>query len=1805
MADFDTDLNLSIHQNVQDATTLTVADVAGGAVATVADIGASLWNSLPGTPEVETADLLRRTSTNALRVYEENPDTIQAASFIGGMFVPMGLAMKGMGLMRSGAKGASWFNYASREADMAKAAKLFEEAGAASKEYRSMVRGIYAKSAVNQAIDAVAMEAALVGMYNAHPFMEDYLENPIKNFGISAAFGGVIGGGVGHIADRFALRSLTGGVAASAFDDTIGTLRTIQPDMTNATALQSHWLNQKNLDNIMSQRAELGKNETNDLTYGIAKAAKQDIAVQQSKLFDEMISAEIKALPKEQKETLMNTILDKPEMFGVENISLLTEKEVTAKGIIKAPTFGLEDKPSLVATQSSKGPIAPTAKEAVYFPELGLYGTKKDAIHYAGASTLGKTGEQLAKDLPYNYGKIPNLDSSIELIGKSSAHAEAEYIAALVRVDKMSPKDLAKLNLSETDGPLLNAVVARMMNDPETAELVIKTSDRSPVYKQVLEKRTQELIGEGKIAATGPDASYTATVDRFFGGTKAATYDPRNSRKVSTEARVMLSGWIGGGGVAGMRRAASDYFSSKNGGYGAVIHHSDAKVEAAINSEMKAFGEIYESEGSKMLRAAFSQVADTEGNVYLYRGWKTDDIKGHATLESYTTHASKAEEYGTLKGGFKTGGVKLYKVAVDDIVAGFNDIKGASSTTTEIIVRAGARPVEATLDAEGNAIFKKGQAASAGQVVKTTIETTTVNTVEEGSKTAALADLQQILVSQKQEAIDTLIANGIPAHSIAKKTNTPVNIVEAWMALKQMPDTSLADLINPEAGILGLNSIKGVDDIEDALAATNQPIVLAGNLRKNQYVQNHIGLTNKAMADMNKEVMALTMISSKSSAAQDMGKFFYSEEYSRSLDIMKAQLGTVNNELAGSAFFNSFDFFARKMKDVGPVASFIGKQVQEIGNRLIGKVVEPIEKAMATVVTDAAATLEFNLAMDINASLKGWRGWTVDGKLVQRVSEIGEDGKPVTVLKPVQYDDGKGLKDFKVATPSVLNLIKEMQVESSELRNLANTIRKIQGSPDVNDIGFWAPSFNPVNKFVAYAHNKVTDETKLLWGRTQSEFDEAVNAYKKHLISTGNKEIEVYTKAEQEYWNTLNGRLDTIHMERADAAMQKKGSTSTVIPKSDNTIFTEIAGGYQHYISSQIRTLADLNLSEITDSLRRMSTINKAATANQPLDKIKKVVTQPKDAAAIVHNTLLGNPNLGEYAGWQSVNTSFETGLTMAANTLGDIWRATTAPLTRTLFGGRKELTAESMKKVDYEKFAKELEDRGIVNPYAQFDAEAAKMFGLSKLEESKDTSKRIIYASNALAATAALRFGEIAQPLVNAMSMPILTSLAIADRMPQHFMGAVKKTANVSGVSVMYDGARAMNSPLYKKLNDKWEEMGFFKPLVSEVNDIQRASRRFEKGATARLENAIDSAFVKFFSKSADYSEALTRKMAMNTGAVLAKKLYPELDDAGVTIFARDFMDKAIGNFHASQRPVFFQGTLGVALGLFQTYSLTLGQSIYRHLELKNYKALGKAALLQSSIFGTKSMPGFDVISNAIGDHFSDENIDLTTGTYRAVGDNVADFVLYGLPSNLGPSVNTRGDVDPRLPGVNGLVAYNFATQTAGMIGEVKRALDADSPDMGRALAQSLSLQSMSRPLARTAELVTGYSTTRQGNTVQVPEEVWTPTGVFARVLSTRPIEEQKLRDADHLNRFYGAVDRENREEVMKKIKNAIRNDNLTDEKLSEAAEKYFKNGGTPTGWRSALRTAIGKTETSGKEVFLERLKDDSPLNYMIDNLD
>jgi hypothetical protein len=458
-------------------------------------------------------------------------------------------------------------------------------------------------------------------------------------------------------------------------------------------------------------------------------------------------------------------------------------------------------------------------------------------------------------------------------------------------------------------------------------------------------------------------------------------------------------------------------------------------------------------------------------------------------------------------------------------------------------------------------------------------------------------------------------------------------------------------------------------------------------------------------------------------------------------------------------------------------------------------------------------------------------------------------------------------------------------------------------------------------------------------------------------------------------------------------------------------------------------------------------------------------------------------------------------------------------------------------------------------------------------------------------------------------MSLPILTSLAKATKMPDTFMGVQKATVNIGTAEAMHNGLRLLNSPEGDRLTKLWQDAGHLDSFVSEANSVMRASRRFEKDSIAKVENALDNKLVDFLSFPADKAESMVRSWTMHTGAALAKNMYPELNDAGVTIFARDFMDRAVGNYHASQRPVFFQGTAGVALGLFQTYMLTLGQNIYRHLEFKDYKAIGKAALLQGGIFGAKSLPGFDAVSEAIGNHYSDDNVDLTTGTYRAVSDPIANATLYGLPSSLGASFTSRGGVSPRAPNPLGspanLAAVNIVSQSLAFLQNFATAAGQSNEDSGRAMLQAISLQSVSRPLARGAELASGYSVTQKGNTIQTPADVYSFTGVAARLLATRPTEEAKLREMNHLATVYGTLDRDNRNAITTKLKTALRNGTLDDAKSSEYAAEYMRYGGTPTGWRSNLATATAQSNTNGKEALLKHLKPDNPLNYMIDSLD
>jgi hypothetical protein len=282
----------------------------------------------------------------------------------------------------------------------------------------------------------------------------------------------------------------------------------------------------------------------------------------------------------------------------------------------------------------------------------------------------------------------------------------------------------------------------------------------------------------------------------------------------------------------------------------------------------------------------------------------------------------------------------------------------------------------------------------------------------------------------------------------------------------------------------------------------------------------------------------------------------------------------------------------------------------------------------------------------------------------------------------------------------------------------------------------------------------------------------------------------------------------------------------------------------------------------------------------------------------------------------------------------------------------------------------------------------------------------------------------------------------------------------------------------------------------------------------------------------------------------------------------------------------------------------LTFAQHIYRGIESKAWGTLGTTMLAQAGIFGTASWPGYNLLSQFVGEHMSNQNYDLTTGTYRALNNPTAEVVLYGLPSMLtGSAFYSRGDVTPRIPTPNNLAIVNGVVGAYQSIGHLINGL-ATQPGMAgklQAMEEALSLQTISRPIARLAELASGESITSKGHTVNNSDQIWTFQGAFSRLMATRPLKEEVLRNANYLNSFYETADNKSRQEAAGKLRTALRAGDLPDGMLDETAKTYLQHGGTGKGWNSVMNNVMANTHSGVSYELMQKLEPSSPLRRMI----
>lgn len=1824
------------------------------AAATLVDVGTSLYNSIvPESWETSTRGILQSIGADgAVAAYDNNKDLVQALSFVGGVFIPGMAATKLARGVRAGIKGTGILGDLRHKEDLVKYGKLIDDGLQGTAEYRKLRNSIFAKGQAANVIDVAAAEAAIMFTFNAHPFMEDYWEDPLKNFGIGMLIGGGIGGGINFLTTRVALRDVMGATQSAA-------LKTAQEVAgLNAASFADTSASLAALDNAAGKLESLALKEgVTPLTKEYATSFARSMRADMGSIFKEKASPDILSLDTDQLNSIRSRMAG-PEFFGSEKVAFLKVPEVGFKQGT-APVI----KPQAEFTRVDKKGVEKFTPVVYYSPEFGGFVPRKDAMLAATAADVytPEAISKLSKKLSRN--RLTNTFKEVEGLGRT-ADVEATYLSNLEFYNKLSTKDLNGVELVDGDYAGMQGWLAAHASKVEAANQALKTLDPSDKAYAAAMQEFNEL-NSAKLKVYSSDRVKLVDIEEVSGiSTAANSLDPSSivrptyftdldtavqsgsikpfikdgvnfsqaqheSRKfynyvaketgvnldkdgalnkvapatlerltrqyawenaenlkllaneeaeLGTDSILMLVRWIGGRAEDKeiFRNAMASARTLRNGMDSNTPFHD--QLAAIVNSPL-----------AKQQQEALSRMADAKGNIYLKRGM-TQTAKGDTTVSSFTHKEDVASNFGQPK---------TYKLNQQDVVGYLYRYESewlvGASTRDAVDGVAGATATQAA----------KAQVKGAPKFA------------ELDPNTAAT-----FLLANKGAAINQAIKEGMPREVAALRYNVQPDYVDMAVADKDMfvkmhnnPNSATGDTLST------ISRWNSAEQIPDALSATRRTLRLSAEETKvteanGQLLKQHhdalrgvtnltaqqkaaleqmdsaavarleakVGVADELLSTIQRNWVETSVLAGNSALLKKMyGEVVDGDQ----IKALRDGLNQFVNGKGGNPLYASSDFVTSRMGEVGRFVTDIGDMRGKVANREFERLATPVANSFKKLMDDPAARTEFAVFDNLRQGHRGFAKY---------------DPARRTFVEPDPNWTGKGpapmipISQYTVKSEAVHDALRYLDEAGEAIYANQITLNRVKGSPEPKTIGTWIPSQLLANKEVAYVVNHDDGTIKLLVGQTPEDLKTLTTSY----APGANESILTRQELGQDKIARIEDSLENL--QRADVSKLKKG-VALAAPDISSDRLADIINGMRDRINYQASAFVESSLTDVMNKLDYLSDFNNKYFANNNPNVFRRAVQQmnTKDTAMDIKDILLGRNSVyrNEFLG--TVNKAVSTSIQIGLNAFNKAYDAIGRP-------GVEAANAKMGKAVDYQAFTTALKAQGIEDPFKAFN-EAARPLLLERARNSgySVTPERLVNAGNALASTLALKFGEIAQPLVNMMSGPILATSAISRSIKGVAAETGRDIIKDSPIAVMTAGIRRAHSdlPENKRFLKLFEAEGLFDPIISEADEVIKLSKFGTGSFVGGLEKALDSSFIKVMSKPAEASEALLRKYTLMTGVDLGRRLYgPAASDRQLSIFARDFMKQSLGNYTTSQRPMMFQGTFGAAMGLFQTYMLTYAQSMYRHLDLKDYKGLGQTMLLQGGIFGAGSLPGFHPVSQAIGEHFSDEHWDLATGTYRALPDYLADMVIYGLPSNLAPDVHTRGDVSPRVPtGLSTMVAPSMLVQSFDTMFKVGKSMLAQDIGAGQAFMEALATQSVSRPIARMSELFTGRAITGQGNQVAGPEEVWSWQGIMARVMSTRPLSESKTREAMHLNSYYGAIDADARSAVLGSLRTAIRSGSLDNDLMDDLAYKYLRVG-TPQGFRQAVNQALMEQENT-KLVDLSTKLRDSPLMSILDDIE
>lgn len=1087
------------------------------------------------------------------------------------------------------------------------------------------------------------------------------------------------------------------------------------------------------------------------------------------------------------------------------------------------------------------------------------------------------------------------------------------------------------------------------------------------------------------------------------------------------------------------------------------------------------------------------------------------------------------------------------------------------------------------------------------------------------------------LIKQKEELANNLLAKRIgkanaetdPIETTTAAIAKTVNVKQAWLEGTRSAENAEKDLFAWQSLSEKMHETavaSGVRNIADPITpAYFKPTVA----KINYQVENQIASDGHILD-------ALTFIQARQkvlnqAASNVVSKQAGSKIAERMVDIRIDDLQRANSYGAGPSMLGSAQSAYGSLESRVQYLGGVSKDLQ-IAKR--SEVNEGLQSPLYALANNQRAAIEFDTinqqlsrtseqyVFDMDNYLGMGENTLIPKKVRDAYKKAGDDGDIPEIntqagapeyIKVDNYETLQALKSHNNLTNTrTLNMQERMAAMGKMDQKDADVVRPIRPNP--KDFPFFA--------FVKDPRVTGSGHTTMLFANTEKELQDLIiktnRDFPEYQVIT-KKDTADYFKArgEYEYPRGLNENY-------LDASLKSKGIYSNFYTRSDPQVIANDILQY-HYRSADLEAaeIMRLRYGEAFDWLENQAqSYSQFETSKFAGGKLETIAQNEKNPYLSYIKTALNLSSTPTSNPWWSLNKFLDNQVSRFTGRVRQMFDHANAPAdlgainammdqygSQTAFNSASEIAFinHTAPKAELSKFV-----RGANAIMSRFT------LGLDPLNA----------LNNAIGANV-LRGTELAQftRAINAGNVALAGDLAkIAKvRIPgagDEMLSAPKLIAASIG-RFFGEGGRELISE-YKSIGIIRDRLEQFKSMADDltlrgtetVKDLdKRVSTAFQKAKDIadKGETVSGNKFAEEFNRfiSADVMRQIT-DIGVKHGI---------LDSREALTYINTFVNRVEGNILAAQRPGLFQGPLGQAIGLFQSYQFNLLQQLFRYVAEGEKKDLGMLLGLQGTFYGLQGEPGFKFINDHIvGTASGNQNHrDIYDATRGIAGKEAGDWLLYGAASNImQTNIYSRGDINPRnltvvpvniadVPFVGGMSRiFSTLKETATKI--------ASGGNVWESLRQGIEHNGVFRPLAGLAQVSraidnqgTVFSTSSKG-TILGSNDLMSLASL-SRMAGGRPLDEAVMNDTMFSINSYEAYDRAKKNMLAETIKTTmLKNKNPDADEVTSFAEQYHYLGGKQGSFAKYMMEQYTRANTSQAELMMQKLN--NPLSYKVQAL-